>query len=116
MSMRMNCYATLYSQTRISYSGGTYTTSWMTLSNLWCNIQQARPELSIIYQNDKLQQYDVYTVRIRNSLVGTLSNITISVNMLIKYRGLNLRVLNVADPSQNKSMLQLMCKDENTLI
>ena len=91
-------------ETRTTFSGGAYTTSWSTSSTEWANVQVDNANES--YDQDKKQQYTKYKVIMRQGTAVT------NVKRLI-YNNKTLVVESVQDPTQRSNMIILKCREEN---
>lgn len=94
------------SETRTTFSGGAYTTSWSTSSTEWANVQcELNSEEN--YDQNKKQQYTYYTV-----IMNSLSNVT-NKNRL-DYSGKTLVIEKVINQTNRNRRLVLKCREENT--
>jgi SPP1 family predicted phage head-tail adaptor len=90
-------------ETRTTFSGGAYTTSWTTASTEWANVQTENAYED--YGQDKKQQYTKYIVKIRAGVTATNSN-------RIAYDSKILVIETMRDPTYRKRMKILECREE----
>lgn len=104
MLTRLPHVVTVQTETRTSFEGGAYTTSWATASTQWANVQP----ISAIetYGDEKKQQETKYRIIMR--YLSTLTN----KNRLL-FEGDIFVIETITDPTRHKRMIELICRVEN---
>ena len=93
-------------QVRTDFEGGAYTTSWVTASTEWGNVQYDNSSMET-YGQDKEQQMTMFNVIMRQDI--TLTN----KNRLL-FNGDILVVEDEGDPTARGRMKTIKCRLENT--
>ena len=103
MLTRLPHRVVIMTQTRTTFSGGAYTTSWTTDSTEWANCQQVSAVET--YENAKQQQTTKWKIVMRSGAMVTNKK-------RIVYASKNLVVENVIDPINRSHMQVVMCREE----
>lgn len=107
MFSRLPHRVVIQSETRESFEGGAYTTSWATSSTEWANVQYDASASKETYDQEKKQQMTMFKVIMRQDV--TLTN----KNRLL-YNGDILVVEDEGDPTNRGRMKTIKCRLENT--
>ena len=94
-------------ETRTTFSGAAYTTSWVTSSTEWANVQYDDEASRETYDQEKKQQMSIFNVIMRQDV--TLTN----KNRLL-YNGDILVIEDTGDPTGRSRMKTVKCRLENT--
>jgi head-tail adaptor len=97
----------IQSESRVGFEGGAYTTSWVTASTEWANVQYDAGASKETYDQEKKQQMSIFNVIMRQDV--TLTN----KNRLL-YNGDILVVEDEGDPTNRGRMKTIKCRLENT--
>ena len=104
MMTRLPHLVVLQAETRATFSGGAYTTSWSTSSTEWANVAVSVSNED--YGYDKKQQFTKYEVTMRYN-----SAITNAKRLL--YGGKILVIESVHDGTGRQRMIKVKCREEN---
>jgi SPP1 family predicted phage head-tail adaptor len=94
---------TIQTETRVTFGGGAYTTTWNTESTVWANCQVLGVSNDETY--NKKQQFTKWKIVMR--YLATLTN----AKRLV-YKNRILRIEGVSDPSNRKLKTVVICEEE----
>lgn len=107
MLTRLRERVVIQTESREDFEGGASTTSWVTASTEWANVQYDESASKETYDQEKKQQMSIYNVTMRQDI--TLTN----ENRLL-YNNNILVVEDEGDPTSRKRMKTIKCRLENT--
>jgi len=94
-------------ETRSSYKGGAYTSSWTSESIIWANCQQASVnadgETAILLKQQQITLWNIVT-RYSEDITN---------KKRIVYGSHTLHIQTVIDPTSQKRMMKIVCTEEN---
>ena len=103
MLSRLPHRVVLQAESRTTFSGGAYTSSWATSSTEWANVQVDTSNES--YEQDKKQQYTKYKVVMRDDItIDNVKRLLFDNKILI----IETRI----DPTNRNRMQILKCREE----
>lgn len=103
MLSRLPHRVVLQTESRTTFSGGAYTSSWSTSSTEWANVQIETSNES--YEQDKKQQYTKYKVVMRDDItIDNVKRLLFDNKILI----IETRI----DPTNRNRMQILKCREE----
>jgi SPP1 family predicted phage head-tail adaptor len=105
MLTRLPHWIVIQAESRTTFEGGAFTTSWTTQTSDWANVQPSKANET--YQNDKKQQMTIFNVTMR--YLATVSN----KNRLI-FENQTYVIESVYDPTNRQRMMVLTCRLELT--
>jgi SPP1 family predicted phage head-tail adaptor len=89
-------------ESRITFSGGAYTTSWVTASTEWANCQPVSVSNDVLY--DKKQQFTKWRVTTKKLNITNANRIIYNSKILI--------IEGTSDPSNRNKFLEIICREE----
>lgn len=104
MLTRLNHRVVLQAETRTTFSGGAYTTSWSTSSTEWANVAVKVTDED--YSHEKKQQMTKYDVTMRyNSAITNAKRLLYGSKILV--------IEAVHDGTGRQRMIKVTCREEN---
>ena len=105
MLTRLQHRVSLMTESRTTFQGGTYTTSWTSYSVEWANCQRDTSKEDC--GQNKKQQYTKWKVLMRKN-----NNVT-NKNRLV-FEGSILSIESAQDPTARGRMIEVVCREEVT--